>query len=178
VGENEELQKIKLDLAGMKARLAALGSGQNSNDATITASSSHPEEEATAPQQQINNPKELQQLQQTAIKQQAEKFKGKFDEEAVDPSWGRAYEATVSTYFLERQATGNSLKSIECHETMCRATVGHENLQARSEFSEMLGSGPLTGGSFYHPAETAELASIVYMGRPGMTFRIPRSPAQ
>jgi hypothetical protein len=107
-----------------------------------------------------------------ALLRRAKQFEDALKQEAIDPQWSAQYEAVVKSAFERRQ--GSHLESIQCRSTLCKATVKHDSLDARQEFSDMLGPEPFTGGSFYYPAEEGTLTSIAYLGRPGMPFQIPR----
>jgi hypothetical protein len=121
-------------------------------------------------------PRSVEARRKEAILHRAEQFNEAFQNEVEDAQWSTEYEAKVISFF--QGSTGNRLESIECHSTLCRAVVRHQDTAARQEFSESLGAEPFTGGSFYYQAQDGSLGSVVYLGRPGLQFRVPSSVAQ
>jgi hypothetical protein len=121
-------------------------------------------------------PAELEEQRKEALRRRVAQFEKAFDEEAVDGVWSEEYEGQVKSFFGKH--SGNSLETLQCRSTLCRAVVRHDDTTARQQFSDSLGSEPFTGGSFYYPASEGAFGSVAYLGRPGMRFRIPRESVQ
>lgn len=117
--------------------------------------------------------KDVEQRRKESVLRRARMFNEAFEREAVDLEWSKQYEQAITKRFTEQST--NSLESLRCRSTMCRAVVRHATAAARADLAEILGPEPLSGGSFFHPLEDGSLASVAYMGRPGLKFEIAKA---
>jgi hypothetical protein len=57
-----------------------------------------------------------------------------FATEQVDASWARTAERTAESRIKNVLTQGTSLRSVECHSSMCRIETGHQNVDDFQSF--------------------------------------------
>jgi len=151
-----ELSALRRDLALTQAQLVGLAQEHASPPALATV--------ATEPVRAELPP---------AVKPEAAQahFQGIIEHEALDASWARAEERSISDFVSEQQ--DSSLTSVTCRSTLCRLEVSFKNNTSLKSFQMKLGLPPLDKGGFFH--EEAGNKLVFYSAREG--HPLPDVPA-
>ena len=101
------------------------------------------------------------------------KLETQFAEEAVDDAWSAQSGDRISSYFSETAGnmewSGSTLGDVQCHSSLCRVEVVHENEQALQEFSlkfpmQMAQAMPRITYQT-EPRNDGRLAMVMYLSR-------------
>lgn len=164
------VRKGTSETVALKTSDAPVSAHQGSANATKTQAAGS-QRNVTSDETIIGSSETEAQSSEDPVQLRGRRFQEAFEREEVDFEWASAYESEVRG-FLARFST-NSVERLECRSTLCRAVIRHDDTEARHDFAEALGSGPLTGGSFFLPVTDGALGSVAYLGRPGMRFHVP-----
>lgn len=99
-------------------------------------------------------------------------------EEPIDDKWTETVEAAVQKRIDSGSFAGSTLQDAECHRTLCRIRLTHEDKTAKELFlEESMKDDALVGPThaFSRPGEDGALQNSVYMGKYGQDFQLEQA---
>lgn len=161
---NEDLRKVRYELAAVKGALAARKSGRGNADGGTVKSRKYknPAIARMTPSERDDLRKEL------AI----ETFDKLLASEPRDKAWASSQEALVPELFKEEKTS--RLLDATCGSTVCRGRVAHDNEAGRREFLDagrVFGNAPFNTNCFFTPMHETT-GTVIYCSRQG--HKLPR----
>jgi hypothetical protein len=114
----------------------------------------------------------------TFLTEAPDAFDEVMNEEPIDDKWTETVEVAVQKRIDSGSFAGSTLQDVECHRTMCRIQLTHEDKTAKELFmEESMKDDALVGPThaFSRPGEDGALQNSVYMGKYGQDFRLEQA---
>ena len=89
-----------------------------------------------------------------------------FGGETSDPDYSSEASAAIDERLSQEAYTGTRSLEVNCGSSLCRFRFGHETADAREPFQDLIGTGPMSGNTFFN-FDPETLETVVYMAREG-----------
>ncbi len=159
-GTQKDIQSLQSEIADIRELLA--GIGRESIDEKDASESSPVTEEES-----IDAQKAQAQERYTA-------FNKGFDDDYIDPQWSLEMTTTINQAFNAVHLSGTEVTEVECHSSLCRVEVFHNDHQAINEFVHQF---PIEVAQalprinyHYKSHEDGSVSMVAFLARQGYEF--------
>lgn len=163
----------KMEMAILKHRKLTQPVQTGEITAELSERNTVPSDDQNVDEEKISlSPEEIEAQQREEVKQQCQKFDLVLNTESVDENWLNESLNDVNNLLNSEGVGGNSLESLSCGQSLCRAIVSNNSLKSFFSFRDSAINGHTFKGATYIAYNEEDHSTSIYFGRAGKELPI------